>query len=96
MLCPRDSTSVSLGCSVVIKSVYFYITVAFSRRIEFKKINLFKKHVTMSQAWVKEKRSKSSRRNEVRDLLMRIVDKVNLMVVESKNFSIILHYSVLK
>lgn len=60
------------------------------------KINLFKKHVTMSQAWVKEKKSKSSRRNEVRDLLMRIVDKVNLMVVESKNFSIILHYSVLK
>ena len=50
----------------------------------------------MSQAWVKEKKSKSSRRNEVRDLLMRIVDKVNLMVVESKNFSIILHYSVLK
>lgn len=50
----------------------------------------------MSQALVKEKKSKSSRRNEVRDLLMRIVDKVNLMVVESKNFSIILHYSVLK
>ena len=50
----------------------------------------------MSQAWVKENKSKSSRRNEVRDLLMSIIDKVNLMVVESKNFSIILHYSILK
>ena len=44
----------------------------------------------MSQAWVKEKKSKSSRRNEVRDLLMRIVDKVNLKVVKLLNYSSLL------
>ena len=96
MLCPRDSTSVSLGCSVVIKSIYFYITVAFSRRIEFTKLIYLRNMWQCLKLGSKKKKSKSSRRNEVRDLLMRIVDKVNLMVVESKNFSIILHYSVLK
>ena len=80
----------------MIKSIYFYITVAFSRRIEFTKLIYLRNMSQCLKLGSKKKKSKSSRRNEVRDLLMRIVDKVNLMVVESKNFSIILHYSVLK